>query len=97
MRTIAAHGVVACTIAAHVVIVCLALVAGFLGTASYGISCFYAEQPFGSSNCSFFEGTLAFLELGIPTAAILYAVWAMVFVVWHMLKNVWRMLKNTSR
>jgi hypothetical protein len=96
MRTIAAHGLIVCTIAAHVVIVCLALVAGFLGAASYGISCFYAKQPFGSS-CGIFEGILSFLELGVPTAAILYAVWAMVFVVWHMLKNGWRMLKNTSR
>jgi hypothetical protein len=77
------------TIAAHVGILCLAFVAGLLGEASYGISCFYAKQPFGSS-CRFFEGMLAFLEFGVPTAAILYAVWATVFVVW-------RMLKDTSR
>ena len=84
------------TIAAHVVILCLAFVAGLLGQASYGVSCFYAKQPFGSS-CRFFEGMLAFLKLGVSTAAILYAVWATVFVVWCMLKNVSRMLKDTSR
>jgi hypothetical protein len=78
------------TIAAHVVILFLAFVAGVLGQVSYGFSCFYAKQPFGNSNCSYFEGMLAFLELAILTAAILYAVWATVFVVWRMLRNMAR-------
>jgi len=84
------------TIAAHVVILCVAFVVGLLGRASYGLSCFYAKQPFGSS-CSFFEGMLAFLEFGVLTAVILYAVWAAVFVVWRMLRNVGRVPKDTSR
>jgi hypothetical protein len=68
------------TIAAHVAIVVVSMLAGLVGRGSYGFSCFYRTQPFGST-CDEGEGLLALLQFSLSAAAILYAFWGAVIIV----------------
>ena len=65
------------TVAAHAAIVVMAAIGGLVGRASYGISCVYAKQPYGSA-CSEWEALGAFLQFSLPVAAVFYAVWGIV-------------------
>jgi hypothetical protein len=64
----------------------LAVAAGFLGRASYGLGCFYAKQPYGST-CNEFEAMLAFAQFSLSTAAGLYVVWGVLLLVGRGLKK----------
>jgi hypothetical protein len=68
------------TIAAHVAIVIVSMLAGLIGRASYGFSCFYRKQPFGSA-CDEAEGMLTLLQFSLAAAAGLYAFWGAVIIV----------------
>jgi uncharacterized NAD-dependent epimerase/dehydratase family protein len=76
-------------IAAHAVIVGLALVVGYLNAAAYGLRCFYAQQPFGSA-CEAGQGALLFWIYAGITAAILYGLWGAVVVLRRLTRQAMR-------
>jgi hypothetical protein len=72
-------------ILANAGILFIAYLAGSFSNAAYGLTCFYAKQPFGSA-CTSQEGLSAFLWLFVPTAAILYALWGLGFAARKLMK-----------
>jgi hypothetical protein len=73
-------------IAAHAVIAGLSLLAGGLGYALQGFGCFYRNPQQIGAPCADGEQLVAFAELFVETAAVLYTIWGIGLLIRRLMK-----------